>query len=200
MSLRLAKQLLLSFLLVVAPAFAFSQTAHEAVQASTDVLLEKLIEVQPLYESDPEKFFSEVEGALDPYIDFESFAKGVMAKHYRTATPEQRQQFEAAFREALIRTYAKALVEFDNQEVVVLAADGPDDGDKAVVKLEVHGSSGAVYPIAYQMIRKEDQWLLRNVAINGINIGLQFRGQFASFMQRYKRDIDKVIENWSVDV
>jgi len=45
----------------------------------------------------------------------------------------------------------------------------------------------------------EKRWLLRNVIINGINIGLQFRSQFNAYMQKYRGDIDLVIENWSLD-
>ncbi len=175
--------------------------AYEAVQSSTKYLLARLKEVQPLYESDPETFFAEVEKALDPHLDFEGFAKGVMAKYYRDATPEQVDRFQEKFRHSLIRTYAKALMEFDNQQVIVLdPGPQPADEDKVMVGLEVHGLSGAIYEIQYQMVKVGDGWLLRNVTISGINIGLQFRTQFAALIQRYKKNIDLVIENWSVDV
>lgn len=176
-------------------------SAYESVRQSTDILIARLIEVQPIYTADPAKFFHEIETALDPHVDFEGFAKGVMAKHYRTATEEQRSAFRRTFRDALIKTYGKALAEFDNQEVVVIEPTKPQKKpDRAVIDLEIHAKSGKVYPVQYQLIRKDGRWLLRNVIINGINIGLQFRSQFASFMQRYKKDMTQVIENWNVDV
>jgi phospholipid transport system substrate-binding protein len=178
-----------------------SQSAYQSVVESTDLLLGRLIEVQPIYESDPDLFFSEVDDALDPYIDFEGFAKGVMAKHYRKANEDQRTAFKASFREALVKTYATALLEFDNQRVEVKepVAPGKRPG-RAAILLEVHAKSGTIFPVQYQLGLKEGRWLLRNVIINGINIGLQFRSQFNAYMQKHRGDIDKVIENWTVDV
>ena len=176
-------------------------SAYDSVKASTNELLDRLVEVQPVYEEDPDRFFSEVQDALNPYIDFAGFAKGVMAKHYRNASDDQRQAFESKFRDGLVRTYATALLEFDNQEVVVLEPTTPQKrDDRATIDLEIHTKSGSVYPIQYQLVLEDGRWLLRNVIINGINIGLQFRSQFNAYMQQYSQDIDKVVENWSVDV
>jgi phospholipid transport system substrate-binding protein len=177
-------------------------TAYESVQESTDLLLTRLVEVQPIYESEPDKFFAEVEDALEPYIDFGGFAKRVMAKHYRAASPEQRAAFVGRFKESLIRTYATALIEFDNEEVIVIAPTTPQKtDDRATIMIEVHAKSGTIYPVQYQLeLNEERRWMLRNVIINGINIGLQFRSQFNAYMQKYKKNVDKVIENWSVDV
>ncbi len=188
-------------LLVSLSSLANELSAYDSVKQSTDALIAKLIEVQPVYQDDPDKFFDEVEQALDPHIDFEGFAKGVMAKHYRLATEEQRLAFQRTFRDALIKTYGKALVEFDNEEVVVLEPTTPQkQPDRAVIELEVHAKSGTIYPVQYQLVKEDGRWLLRNVIINGINIGLQFRSQFASYMQKYKKDMAQVIENWNVDV
>jgi phospholipid transport system substrate-binding protein len=194
--------MLLSFSLPSWGASNVAGTAYESVQESTDLLLTRLVEVQPIYESEPEKFFAEVENALEPYIDFVGFAKRVMAKHYRAASPEQRLVFVDRFKESLVHTYATALIEFDNEKVIVLAPTTPQKADdRATIMIEVHAKSGTIFPVQYQLeLNEEQRWMLRNVIINGINIGLQFRSQFNAYMQKYKKDVDKVIENWSVDV
>lgn len=195
-------RVLLAFLLLFAFTTVKAQTAYESVSESTDLLLKRLVEVQPLHEEDPEAFFSAVQDALNPYIDFEGFAKRVMAKHYRSASEAQREAFVARFQDALVRTYATALLEFDNQKVVVVEPTTPQKReDRATILIEVYSGSGTVYPVHYQLGLEEDgRWMLRNVIINGINIGLQFRSQFNAYMQKYKKDIDLVIENWEVEV
>lgn len=185
--------------LAIAQAPPIQQTAYESVVESTDVLLAKLTEVKPIYEEDPQRFYREVQLALDPYVDFKGFAKRVMAKHYRKANDSQRERFVLEFKQSLIDTYATALLEFDNQKVVVLPPTSADDGETAVILVEVHAKSGAVYPVHYQLELINDRWLLRNVIINGINMGLQFRSQFNAYMQKYRQDLDLVIANWSVD-
>lgn len=176
------------------------QAAHEVVEQATDELLAKLKEVQPLYESDKEKFFAEVKKSVEPFIDFEGFARGVMAKYYRRASDEQKQRFASKFKDSLVRTYGDALAGFEGQKIKVLESSGESAGeDRASVKLEIHGTDGEVHPVTYTMIYKDGIWKLRNLTVEGINIGLQFRSQFSSYMQEHGNDIEKVIENWDVD-
>ncbi len=94
------------------------------------------------------------------------------------------------------------MLEFDNQKVIVVEPTTPQKADdKAVILIEIYSASGTLYPVHYQLGLEEDgRWLLRNVIINGINIGLQFRSQFNAYMQKYRQDIDQVIENWEVEV
>ncbi len=189
---------LMPFALLVATA-AEASSPEAYVRGITAELLNKLEEIQPLYESDQEAFFSEVDKSLGQHIDFEGFARGVMAKHYRRASEEQRTRFTESFRLALIRTYSKALVEFDNQKIDVLDPSQPQKApDRASVALEVHAKDGTIYPVEYSMVLMGDEWKLRNVVINGINLGLQFKSQFSSYMQQYRNNIDLVIENWNV--
>lgn len=199
----LATVCLLGLLPFATPAVAEAvQTPFEAVQESTDLLIAKLKELQPIYASDPDRFFDEVEATLDPYIDFEEFSKRVMAKHFRRATDAQKLEFRSKFRESLIKTYGSALVEFDNQKVVVLEPTAAQQRPgEAAIDLEVHGSGGKVYPVRYQLRLEGDRWLLYNVQVNkSINIGLQFRSQFQAAIQKHRGDIGQVIADWSSSV
>ncbi len=187
-------------LALVVTQLSAAPSPFESVQASTEQLLEKLAEVQPIYKSDKDKFFQEVDSSLAPFIDFKGFSRGVMAKYYRRASDQQKARFAEVFRNSLIKTYAKVLVDFDNPQVTVKQNNKPQkDPRKARVSLEVHGKDGSVYPVEYSLVLVNEQWKLRNLVIDGINIGLQFRSQFTAYMQQYKNDIDKVIDNWSVD-
>ena len=57
----------------------------------------------------------------------------------------------------------------------------------------------SVFKVDYNLILLDGQWKLRNVVINGINIGLQFRSQFQASMSKNKNNLDEVIAGWSVD-
>jgi phospholipid transport system substrate-binding protein len=43
------------------------------------------------------------------------------------------------------------------------------------------------------------EWKLRNVTIEAVNLGLVYQSQFSSAAKQYDGDIDRVIDNWSVD-
>lgn len=193
---------LLLLLILTFPLSAWAQDAspgpYQTVKTATNKLLKQLVEVKPLYKSDPEKFYAEIKASLGPFIDFDGFAKGVMARYYRRASPKQRAEFADKFQNELIHTYSNALVKFNNQKVEVLPMDEPPQDGRATVELKVYGSDGTIYPVKYSLSMVDGSWKLRNVVINGINIGLQFRGQFQNYMEQYHGNIDKVIANWDV--
>ncbi|PPR13724.1 MAG: hypothetical protein CFH43_01071, partial [Proteobacteria bacterium] len=55
--------------------------------------------------------------------------------------------------------------------------------------------------VIYSMRKnKEGQWQARNMIVDGINLGLTYLNQFDSAMNRYERNIDKVISSWQTDL
>lgn len=183
----------------VLPAQASAPQGPRAVVTDTaNELLAIIEEAKGYFEQEPQRFYDNVERILEPAVDMRRFAAGVMAKYYRVATREQRRRFLEVFKDSMIRTYAKGLLAFSNEEIRVLDARAPSrDPDRESVEMEVIAVDGTVYPIIYSMRRgKDDQWRITNVTVNGINLGLTFRNQFDSAMQVHNRDFDYVIDNW----
>lgn len=186
-------------LLVVAPANAQIREAEQLVEVTTEEML-VLIDTAKVYvDEDPERFYAEVETLLNPVIDFPRFARSVMAAHYKRATPAQRERFAEGFKWSLVRTYALALTEFNDGGVNIVPSERPPKRpDRASVKQEIR-SAGDVYPVIYSMAQtKEGEWRVMNIIINGINMGLTYRNQFASAMKdpAYKGDMDRAIDGW----
>ncbi len=59
-------------------------------------------------------------------------------------------------------------------------------------------NSGKLVTIDYTLCRRDDQWKVVNVYVNGLDLRDTFKSQFAQGMEQYN-DIDKVIDNWSAD-
>ena len=172
----------------------------DAVKKANDVLLSQLNESLGLHKTDPAAFYKAVDESLGPFVDFAGFSRGVMAKYYKRATKQQQQEFVAVFRKGLIETYSNALVGFDNQQVKVMQPATPQKKpERPIITIEITGQDGSVYKVDYNLILLDGQWKLRNVIINGINIGLQFRSQFQASMSRNNNNLDEVIAGWSVD-
>ena len=172
--------------------------AEQLVAKTTDQVLDLIDEAKDYVDEDPERFYQAVEGLLSPVIDFPRFARSVMAAHYRDASPEQRERFTDGFKWSLVRTYALALTEFNDGNVVIIPSDRPPrQPDRASVKQEIR-SGGEVYPVVYSLAKSDGQWRVLNIIINGINMGLTYRNQFASAMQdpQYGGNLDRTIDGW----
>jgi phospholipid transport system substrate-binding protein len=185
--------------LLASGAQAQIRAAEAVVEQTTEQMLDLIEESKAYVDEDPERFYVEVETLLDPVIDFPRFARSVMAAHYKRATPEQRQRFAEGFKWSLVRTYALALTEFNDGGVNIIPSDRPPKRpDRASVKQEIR-SGGEVYPVIYSMALSSDgEWRVRNMIINGINMGLTYRNQFASAVNdpAYGGDMDRAIDGW----
>ena len=132
-------------------------------------------------------------------MDFQGIARSVMTVRYsRSATPEQMDRFIETFKRSMDEFYGNALLEFDGGSITVLppARGAQQTEERASVNMEVRSNSGNVYPVTYTMANIDGQWKVRNVIVEGINIGLLFRDQFAQAMQTHRNNLDAVIDNW----
>lgn len=191
------------FVLITGQAWAGSEDdLRQYVDENSQKLVQKLNEEKGLYDKDPEAFYTSMDEALDNFVDFRRIAARVMGRYARQASPEQRDEFVEKFKRSLFESYAKALVTAENFEIdVIEAVIMPDNADRASVQLEVISASGNRYPVTYSMYRNgEGRWLMENVIVEGVNIGLAFRDRFAQEMEESRGQVQVVIDGWSDSV
>ncbi|HWV10431.1 MAG TPA: ABC transporter substrate-binding protein [Pseudomonas sp.] len=182
----------LPMLAVAAPA------AHEVVQETTDTLLADLKANKEQYRKDPGAFYASLDRILGPVVDVDGISRGVMTVRYaRQASPEQMTRFQENFKRSLMQFYGNALLEYNNQDIRVLPVSGKPNPERTAVNMEIKDGNGTVYPLSYTMVAQDGSWKMRNVVINGINVGKLFRDQFAQSMQNNGNDLDKVIDTWA---
>ena len=192
-------------------------TPHQVIENTVDELVRIITEAKTYFEKNPERFYGEIERVVDPLIDFPAFARSVMGKYaskkrydaLETAEEKEKflaqlDRFSATFKQGLVKTYGKGLLTFDGQEIEVrppLASDAAkiEQGKSVIVTQLIHGSAEQPYVVKFKMRPdRQQQWKLRNVTIESINIGKVYRSQFEAAMKKHDGDVDKVIDNWIV--
>jgi phospholipid transport system substrate-binding protein len=178
-----------------------ASTPEMIVEGTSDQLLVLIDESRDYVKEDPERFYAAVEALLRPVVDFEGFARSVMAAHYKSASSDQRKRFAETFKWGLVRSYALVLTEFRDGEITLVPSSRPQRSPtRKSVKMEIRTPTGEIYPVVYSMALSKDQvWRMRNIIINGVNIGLTYRSQFASAVQnpKYDQSLDAVIDAWA---
>ncbi len=184
-------------------AFVDAPEVQKIVELNTAQLVSELEKHKSLYYSEPDAFYKKMEAALEDVVDFRRIAGRVMGRYARHADKNQRDQFVETFKKSLFSTYAKALVESGDFTVQVIASKMiSEQNDRASVELVVTSSSGNSYPVIYSMYMnaKLEKWLLENMIVNGVNVGLAFRDRFEEEVQKYKGDLSQVIQNWHAEL
>jgi len=176
---------------------AAATDARTVVEQTTQELLGDLAANKELYRADPTAFYNAMDNILGDVVDADGISRSVMTVRYsRRATPEQMQRFQENFKRSLMRFYGNALLEYNNQGIRVLPDERTQGDNRSEVRMEVTDQKGVIYPVSYTMVKINNQWRMRNVIINGINLGKLFRDQFAEAMQRNAQDLDRVIDTW----
>lgn len=185
---------------VVARAQEPEQSAHEFIEQVKDELVQVIRNKAELeQEGGPEKYVAAIEGVLEPVVDFNYIARGVMGQHGEQATEEQQQRFAKVFRQSLVNTYANGMAAYGNYNITVVPPQ-EDVSGKRTVGVWLNVSNGDVtHRLAFTArLNRDGQWKVTNMILNGVNLGRAFRGQFDSAIKQHNGDLDAVIENWQV--
>lgn len=186
----------LALMVAASSVYAAPEPAPVFVKRVSDALVERLVKDKSAYQKNPSVLNAIVKDNIEPYVDFDGFARGVMGQYYRQATDLQRTNFTQTFHQSLIRTYAKGLAAYNNQAYTIRPFNQGRDPSKAVVSMDFKTDKGTI-PVTYQLIQSGESWKVRNISLNGIDIGLTFRNQFASTVQNSRGNLDEAIKNFA---
>lgn len=143
----------------------------------------------------------EIDRVLMPVVDFGYISKRVMGKYYRRASAQQREQFSDVFKTTLLKTYARALVGFQIESYrLAKPAKASPKPDKQAVSVVVKSANGTEFTLVYFMLKREGKWALVNASLDGINLRLTFKNQFASMAQEQRGKVAAVITSWQEQV
>jgi len=182
--------------LIFNTAQATIQTAEEVVMSTADAVLARLTTEREALDADPGKIYGLVNEIVIPHFDFISMSKWVLGKkNWRGASEAQRDEFVSEFRTLLIRTYAKALLEYSDEEIEYLPVEENPDSSLIVVRTRISQSGSTAVPIDYRMHISGGEWKVVDLVVDGVSLISTYRGSFAS---QIKRDgLDSLISKLS---
>lgn len=198
---------------MLSQSFAAEKGPYEVVADTTQELVKVIEDARSYIDKEPQRFNDEVRRIMDDVVDFQSFARGIMGKYgsrgyYESLKTEaERAQFRErvirftdSFKDGLINTYSKGLLSFNGNRIEVQPlADDVDLSGSVGVRQDIYGERSKPYQVIYTLRQGSDgAWKLRNVIIEGLNLGRIYQNQFNAAVKQYNGDIDKVIDNWTV--
>lgn len=189
-------KLLLATMLLLPVSLVAAHPAQDVVKTTADKVLERLNAEQELLEEQPERIYSVVQEHILPHFDFMSMSRWVLGRNWRDATEAQQQEFAEEFQTLLVRTYAKALLEYSEQEIEYQSVSEDRGSNLVTVRTEVkQGGSNQKIPINYTMHTADGEWKVVDVSVNGVSLVSTYRGSFSSEVRR--SGIDGLIKRMS---
>jgi phospholipid transport system substrate-binding protein len=152
------------------------------IEGAVTELTEKLSGRKEELAEDRDALYAMINDILLPRFDRKLAAQLVLAKHWRTASDEQRERFINAFYNSLLRKYADGLLEFDEDRIEVIEFRGDTSAKRSLVKTNVTLNDGTKVPVHYDLVNRGDRWLIFNVKVEGV-----------SYVSNYRTELDSEI-------
>ena len=173
---------------------------HQFIDSQAQEMVSIIRNNQALYANDPESFKDKINTVFEPMVDFRRVGASVMGKkYYLAASKLQRLQFIQSFKASLLDTYASTLAQWGDQKIVTIFPELSEFQKTEDVQQNLITSSN-IYPITYKVRKdKNGNWLIINIIVNGVNLGLTFRNQFQALAEEHNENIDEIIKHWTSD-
>jgi phospholipid transport system substrate-binding protein len=174
-------------LLLTSTAVADPGPPDAVIEGAVAELSEKLSGRKEALAENRDELYALIDDILLPRFDRKLAAQLVLAKHWRTASDEQRERFINTFYNSLLRKYSDGLLEFDEDRIEVIEFRGDTSAKRALVKTNVTLNDGTQVPVHYDLVNRGDRWLIFNVKVEGV-----------SYVSNYRTELDSEIRTSSL--
>lgn len=168
--------------LQVLPAHAAEEAPDAFIKRLSVEVLDAIKADKSLQNGDVSKIMTLVDAKIMPNVDFKRMTASAAGPAWRRATPEQQQRLQQEFKTLLVRTYAGALSQVSDQDIVMRPFRASPQDSEVVVRSEVRGGKGDPIQLDYRLEKTPGEgagWKIYDLNVMGVWLVDTYRGQFA---------------------
>jgi len=182
-------------LLLLIFGFAASSLAGEPtdhIKKTTDKMINILND--PALKNNVEERRKMLRNAVNERFDWTEMARRSLANHWNSRTEEEKKEFVPLFTDLLESAYMNRIENYSGDNVTYDAQRVK--GDYSLVKVTIFTDKQVEIPVAYKMKKKGPEWMIYDVAIEGVSLVNNYRQQFDSIIlsSSYQGLVEKLKE------
>ncbi len=127
------------------------------------------------------KVMAIVDSRIMPNVNFQRMTSAAVGPAWRQATPEQQKRLQDEFKLLLVRTYAGALSQIEDETVQMKPLRAAPTDTEVVVRSEIRGRGDPIQ-LEYRLEKTPGQgagWKIYNLNVLGVWLMETYRSQFA---------------------
>ena len=170
-------------------ALAFAAAAPARAQAAPDELIRQLSEEvidnvkadKAIQAGDVSRIVALVDAKVMPLVNFPLMTRSAVGRRWNEATPEQHKRLQDEFKILLVRTYAGALAQVNDQSIQVKPLRAAAEDKDVLVRTEIVGRGDPIQ-LDYRLEKTPGDgagWKIYNLNVLGVWLVETYRGQFA---------------------
>ena len=171
---------LMLLVMLMLPLHALAGVPLDTIKANANGVLDVLRDPKLKGEAGKKVKEQRVEAAADKLFDYVELSKRTLGLNWNKFSPEQRKEFVELFRTILKDAYVDKITGYTNEQVnftkeVPLSETTVEVQSTVVAK-------GVETPIFYRVIKKESEWKVYDVVIEGVSLISNYRTQFREIL------------------
>ena len=139
---------------------------------------------------DVRKVITFVDSMIMPKVNFSRMTASAIGRSWRQASPEQQKRLQDEFKNLLVRTYAGALSQLQDQTINVKPLRSQAGDTEVIVRTEILGRGDPIQ-LDYRMEKTAGGWKIYDLNVLGVWLVETYRTQFAQEISA--RGIDGLI-------
>lgn len=171
---------LMIFVISMVPFHAFGGAALDTVTTNVNSVLDVLRDPKLKGESGKKAKEQRIETAADKLFDYVELSKRTLGLNWNKFSVGQRKEFVELFKELLRNTYIDRITAYTDQKVSFLKEIPLSETTMEVQSVVV--SRNGRTPINYRVIKKENNWKVYDVVIEGVSLVNNYRTQFREIL------------------
>ena len=165
----------------VLPAHAADEAPDVLVQRLSTEVLDALRADKAIKAGDIDKIIVLVDKTIMPNVNFRRMTAAAVGPGWRQASPEQQKRLQDEFKTLLVRTYAGALAQVNDQTIIVKPLRAAPEDKDVLVRTEVRGRGDPIQ-LDYRLEKTPGVgagWKIYNLNVLGVWLVETYRSQFA---------------------
>jgi phospholipid transport system substrate-binding protein len=147
--------------------------------------MDKVLQLLKEYPGDMQVRREKIRNVVDEDFDFTEMSKRALGPRWKTVSPEQQQEFTRDFSQLIFNVYIRKMEKYANEKIKIeFGRHKQMEGEFAVVDAFVAGDLSGKIAVNYSLIRKDGNWKVYDIVIEGIDLALNYRTQFDSILSK----------------
>ncbi len=172
-------------------AFATESLPEVLIRETSDQVLSQIRSDPGQYQQDSAKLYALVDEIVLPHFDFSAMTDLALGRYKSKISSEQRRLITNEFRILLVRTYGKALLEYNDQKIIYLPTEGSLENGDVTVRTEIAQKGGFPIPLNYSLKQTGQGWKVYDISVDEISLVTNYRSSFSR--QIRKNGVDGLI-------
>ena len=182
--------LLLLIFGLVTPSLAGEPT--DDIRKTTDKMISILND--PVLKNNVGERRKMLRNAVNERFDWREMARRALADHWKNRTEEEQKEFVPLFTDLLESAYMNRIENYSGDKVTY--DDQKVKGNYSLVKVTIFTDKQVEIPVVYKMLKKDPEWMIYDVLIEGVSLVKNYRQQFDSVIlsSSYEGLVEKLKE------